>query len=148
MGVVDPRLFAAKQCRHRRETTERRTSLRENMLVSGLFKKNGKRVMLRRMTTSSLQIPMTVTRIWVHRRYINPTHRHFRPSGRDCGIPNVTSPLILSACLWHWRAALSILSLAVLKGIVSVNSPHECSRPRFPMSLLTHQRACKSCYLD
>jgi len=36
-------------------------------------------------------------------------------------------------CLWQWQTALCILSLAVLKGIVSVNSPCECSRPRFPM---------------
>jgi hypothetical protein len=27
-----------------------------------------------------------------------PTHRHFQPSRRECGMPNVTSPLILSAC--------------------------------------------------
>ena len=27
-----------------------------------------------------------------------PTHRHFRPSRRECGLPNVTSPLIFSAC--------------------------------------------------
>jgi len=37
--------------------------------------------------------------------------------------------------LWQWRAALYIFSLAVLKGIMSVNSPHECSRPRFPMGV-------------
>ena len=38
-------------------------------------------------------------------------------------------------CLWQWQTALCILSLAVLKGIVSVNSPHKCSRPQFRMGV-------------
>ena len=59
---------------------------------------------------------------------------HFQPSGRDWGMPSVTSPLILSAC-GNGGQHCCILSLAVLKGIVSVNSPHECSRPQFPMGV-------------
>jgi len=39
-------------------------------------------------------------------------------------------------CLWQWRAALCIFSLVVLKGAVSVNSPHECSRVRFLMGVV------------
>jgi len=43
---------------------------------------------------------------------------------------------------WWAAAALCILSLATLKWIVSVYSPHECSGPRFPITVFGNHCEC------
>jgi len=62
--------------------------------------------------------------------WLRLAHRHFKPRGLDCGMKKENTQ-----GLWQWWATRCIFSLAVLKGIVSVNRLHECLRPRFPMGV-------------
>jgi len=99
-------------------------------------------VMINVPSTSKLAPSLTFERLFCHHEV----------AFEICVTPQDVTPILLLAghnLFWWPESVLKvdfpmknaggkpfcIFSLAVLKGIVSVNSPNECSRPRFPMGV-------------